>query len=292
MDEWAALARLTDRLPEAGDDAAIIDDTAITIDMLHETTDFPAGITPYTIGWRTAAVSLSDLAAMGATPQGVVAAYGTPRFEPAALDAFVDGAEAVCAAVGAAYVGGDLDHHEEFTTTSAAVGTVDTPVYRSGASPGDIVCVTGTLGRSAGALTLAKAGEHERANEMFRFQPRIETGQQLVGTATALIDSSDGLARSVHQLASASDCGIALESERLPFAAVLDETTASSEERLENGVFFGEDFELVCTMPAPAYEDLRDTLPVSLTQIGTVTEATVTLDGAQLPNRGYEHGAE
>lgn len=289
MDEWDALSRLTDRLPAAGDDAAVIDGTAITIDMLHETTDFPAGMTPYTIGWRTAAVSLSDLAAMGAAPQAVVAAYGAPSFEPATLDAFVDGAEAVCAAAGAAYAGGDLDHHEERTTVSAAVGTTDAPVYRSGANPGEAVCVTGTLGRSAGAMALAQAGDDDRANELFRFEPRIETGRQLAAVATALIDSSDGLARSVHQLATASDCGIALTGETLPFAEVLDETTAGPAERLESGVFFGEDFELVCTLPGDAYEAIRGELPVALTRIGTVTTAGVTLDGASLPNRGYEH---
>lgn len=289
MDEWEALTRLTERLPTAGDDAAVINETVITIDMLHDTTDFPTGMAPYTIGWRTAAVSLSDLAAMGAAPQAVVAAYGAPAFEAEPLNAFVDGAATVCEAVDATYAGGDLDHHDEMTTASAAVGTATEPVYRTGAGPGDVVCVTGTLGRSAAALTLFRAGETERANELFRFQPRITAGRQLADTATALIDSSDGLARSVHQLTAASGCGMTIERDRLPLADALVETTSDPDARLEHGLFFGEDFELVCTMPQAAYEAYAGTTP--LTRIGQVTEDEVTLDDTPLPNRGYDHGS-
>ena len=75
MDERAALRQLAATLPHAGDDAAVVDDTAITTDMLHETTDFPAGTTRYTAGWRAVAASLSDLAAVGAN---------RPSSEPAA----------------------------------------------------------------------------------------------------------------------------------------------------------------------------------------------------------------
>ncbi len=199
MDERAALADLADRRPDAGDDCAVVDGQVITTDMLHERTDFPAGTSRYTAGWRAVAASLSDVAAMGAEATAAVAAYGAPSFDADELAAFVDGAQDVCHAVGAEYVGGDLDSHDEFTVASTAIGSAAEPVRRSGASPGDAVCVTGTLGRSAAALKLFDRGDTDRANELFQFEPRVRAGVALRPHATAMMDSSDGLARSLHQ---------------------------------------------------------------------------------------------
>ena len=288
MDEQSALTRITEEVPEAGDDAAVVDGLVLTTDMLHESTDFPAGTTRHTAGWRAVAASLSDVAAMGGEAVATVAVYGAPAFEWGELAAFVAGATDVSANVGAEYVGGDLDGHEEFTVATTALGRAETPVRRSGATPGDAVCVTGTLGRSAAALDLFEAGEHERANELFRFEPRVAAGQQLATHATAMMDSSDGLARSLHQLAEASDCGFAIESP-LPVAAALEDTVADADERRELSLFFGEDFELVCTVPESHLPELRAATAVSLTPIGTVTEEEITLDGEPLPDRGYTH---
>jgi thiamine-monophosphate kinase len=287
MDERAALARLADLLPAAGDDAALVGDLVVTTDMLHETTDFPAGTTRYTAGWRSVGASLSDVAAMGADALAAVAAYGAPTFEAEEITAFVEGARDVCGAVDASYVGGDLDAHEEFTVATTAIGHADSPVGRDGASPGEAVCVTGTLGRSGAALRLFEAGETGRANDLFRFRPRVAAGRALAPHASAMMDSSDGLARSLHQLAAASDCGFAIETPLPVDDAVAD---VAPDERRELGVFFGEDFELVCTLPEEGLDSAREGVPCGLTRIGTVTEAGVTLDGDRLPDRGYTHG--
>jgi len=287
MDERAALARLADLLPGAGDDAAVVDGLVVTTDMLHETTDFPAGTTRYTAGWRAVGASLSDVAAMGAEALAAVAAYGAPALEWDEIAAFVDGAADVCEAVGASYVGGDLDRHGEFTAATAAVGRADAPVTRGGASPGEAVCVTGALGRSGAALGLFEAGETERANALFRFEPRVAAGRALAPHATAMMDSSDGLARSLHQLAEASGCGFAVETP-LPIDEAVDD--APDGDRRELGVFFGEDFELVCTLPENALEQAREAVPCALTRVGTVTGSGVTLDGDPLSDRGYTHG--
>ncbi|QSG09911.1 thiamine-phosphate kinase [Halapricum desulfuricans] len=286
MDERTMLGLLADRLPRAGDDAAVIDGLVVTIDMLHEATDFPDGTTRYAAGWRAVGASLSDVAAMGADPAAAVAVYGAPEFDDRVL-AFVDGARDVCEAVGTEYVGGDLDHHEEFTVATTAVGRTDDPVLRSGARPGDAICVTGTLGRSGAALELFERGETERANGLFRFEPRIEAGRALASHASAMMDSSDGLARSLHQLAEASDCGMAVETP-LPIDDAVD-SVAGPDERLELGAFFGEDFELVCTIPEKRYPAAKAASPTPLTRIGTVVEDGVTLDGEPMPDRGYTH---
>jgi len=293
MDERAALALLADDLPGAGDDAAVVGEQVLTTDMLHDRTDFPAGTTRYTAGWRAVGASLSDVAAMGAAATAAVAVYAAPSFEESAIREFVRGARDVCASVDAEYVGGDLDDHREFTVSTTALGRTDAPVYRSGATPGDAVCVTGTLGRSGAALGLFERGEIDRANDLFRFTPRVGPGLALASHATAMIDSSDGLARSVHQLAEASDCGIAIETP-LPIDDAVDEVAPDERTRRELGVFFGEDFELVATVPPDQLPDLQSGCDVPITRIGTVTDpgAGLTLDGDPLPDRGYVHGGD
>ena len=288
MDEQAALALLGDRLSAVGDDCAVVDGQVLTTDMLHEATDFPAGTTRYTAGWRAVGASLSDVAAMGAEATAAVAVYAAPAFEPDELGDFVDGASDVCLAVDAEYVGGDLDSHGEFTVATTALGVTADPVLRSGASPGDVVCVTGTLGRTGAALAHFDRGTHETANDLFRFTPRVTAGVALRPYATAMLDSSDGLARSVHQLATASDCGIALETP-LPIDPAVDAVASDDAHRRELGVFLGEDFELVCTVPEADLSAASAATPCQLTTVGRVTDSGVTLDGAALPDRGYSH---
>jgi len=290
MDERTALTLLADRLDPAGDDAAIVEDLVVTIDMLHESTDFPDGTTRYTAGWRAVGASLSDIAAMGADPVAAVAVYAAPAFESDQLLAFVDGARDVCAAVGGDYVGGDLDEHPEFSAATAAIGRTDAPVRRSGAEPGELVCVTGTLGRTAAALALFADGEIDRGNDLFRFEPRVEAGRALAPYASAMMDSSDGLARSLHQLAAASDVGFAVESP-FPIDDAVAEVADDDAQRREMGVFLGEDFELVCTIDPDDLTAVRRAVPVPVTPIGRVVDGdAVTLDGEALADRGFTHG--
>jgi thiamine-monophosphate kinase len=297
MDERAALSFLGDRLPHAGDDAAVVDGQVLTTDMLHETTDFPAGTTRYTAGWRSVGASLSDVAAMGAAATAAVAVYAAPEFAEADLGEFVAGASDVCEAVGAEYVGGDLDESREFTAATTALGRTDDPVRRSGATPGEVVCVTGTLGRTGAALRLFERGadraeidDVERANDLFRFEPRIAAGRAVALHATAMMDSSDGLARSLHQLAEASGCGFAVESDALPVDEAVCEVADDEEEIRERSVFFGEDFELVFTVAERNLAAVRDASPTPISVVGDATETGVEMDGEELADRGYTHG--
>lgn len=295
MDEQAALDLLANTLSHAGDDAAVVDDTAITTDMLHETTDFPAGTTRYTAGWRAVAASLSDLAAMGASPTAAVAAYADTAFDADSLSAFVSGARDVCESVDADYVGGDLDTHQEFTVATTAIGDVSDPVYRSGATVGDRVVVTGTFGRSAAALAFFEQrpspAHVDRANELFRFHPRVAAGRALAGSATAMMDSSDGLARSLHQLAAASDCGIELDRAAVPADDAVADAFDTAAEQWEATAFFGEDFELVATISADDLDAVRAETSTPLTVVGRVVDADrgVVIDGEPLADRGYTH---
>jgi thiamine-monophosphate kinase len=298
MDERTALRVLADALPAAGDDAAVVEDLVVTTDMLHETTDFPVGTTRYTAGWRAVGASLSDVAAMGVPAVAAVAAYAAPQFDEGELTDFLRGARDVAACVDAAYVGGDLDHHEEFTVATTAIGRRGDydPVLRSGARPGDVVCVTGALGRSAAGLRAFESGDADRGNDLFQFVPRVRAGECLAAHATSMMDSSDGLARSLHQLAEASDCGFAVDADRVPLADALTSTVEAAD-AWDLGVHFGEDFELVCTLPEAAVDDATAALAdceTSLSVVGRAVgaDAGVTVDDDPLPDRGYTHGSE
>lgn len=292
MNERAALRRIAASLPGAGDDAAVVDGLVLTTDMLHERTDFPAGTSRYTAGWRSVGASLSDVAAMGAEATAAVAVYAAPSFDPDELDAFVEGARSVCRTVGAEYVGGDLDDHDEFTVATTALGETDAPISRAGASPGEVVCVTGSLGRTAAAIRLFEREQVERANDLFRFSPRVMAGLAVAPYATAMMDSSDGLARSLHQLAEASDCGFSIDREAVPIADVVGEVAQSAEDELEMGVSYGEDFELVFTVAEGDVDAVQEASPVPITVVGEVTESGdgVEMDGEALPDEGYTHG--
>jgi thiamine-monophosphate kinase len=286
MDERDALALVAEAVSAAGDDAATVDGTVITTDMLHERTDFPDGTTRYTAGWRAVGASLSDVAATGAEAIAAVAVYAAPRFDAEELRAFLDGAAEVCAAVDARYVGGDLDRHDEFTVATTAIGETSAPVGRGGASAGDTVCVTGPLGGTAAAIDLFES-EPTRANELFRFTPRVATGQELAKYASAMTDSSDGLARALHNLSAASGCGFNIEGDAVPIHEALSTQT---QDRLQRAVTYGEDFELVVCVPPDEMAAARAAVP-SLTAIGEATEADVSLDGTPLQDVGYTHGS-
>jgi thiamine-monophosphate kinase len=277
MDERDALGQIAKTLPQAGDDAAVISldsvSLVITTDMLHETTDFPDGTTRYTAGWRAVGASLSDIAAMGGQATAAVAVYGAPAFDPDEIDSFIAGAIDVCDAANAQYVGGDLDTTSELTIATTALGTVTHPSYRHGARIGDCICVTGNLGRTAAGLKAFETGDIAHANELFRFTPRVNTGAALAKHTTAMMDSSDGLARSVHQLASASEVGMSLHWDAIPTHPDVKEYVDDVSTRRELTTTVGEDFELVLTLPSSELANARETTSVPLHVIGEVTES-------------------
>ncbi len=282
MDEWQLLERIARRVPRAGDDCAVYPwgDThlVVTLDMLHRNADFPWATSPYTIGWRSVAVSLSDVASMGARPLVVLLGLSAPALDMSFVDEVLEGAQACCAQAGGELSGGDLDRSQELFLASCALGTCTQPVLRKGARVGDLLCVSGPLGSTARAMELLDGGQHEEGNVLFRFLPRTELGQKLAGLATSMLDISDGLAHSVHLLANASQVGFRVDAQRIPW---IDGLRAPA-------LDYGEDFELLFTLPEKAFR------PGLGTVIGEAVPHNVTLvesDGEQpLHDRGYDHG--
>ena len=124
----------------------------VTTDMLHRTTDFVKGMTDWQAGWMSAAVTLSDIASMGAAPKYLLIAVGLDNWK--SLSGVMQGAQDCCRKYGAIIIGGDIDRHGELTVVTTGLGLVDKDhiVRRMGAQPGDLVCITGIPGQAQARL--------------------------------------------------------------------------------------------------------------------------------------------
>jgi thiamine-monophosphate kinase len=246
-----------------GDDAAVLGGgLVLASDMLVEGVHFRRdALDAFVIGQRAGGANLSDMAAMGAEPVCMVAAFGLP-------DGYdeIERLAAGIAAHGVPLVGGDLSRAGALVVSIAALGRAARPVTRSGGRPGDALAVTGRLGGQAVAGYTAPVA------------PRIAEGRALAAVASAMIDVSDGIASDVERLAEASGCGAVVELERLPRAP------GASVEQAATG---GEDFELLAAL-APGVEP-----PVAVTVVGRLTAEPgvrlVDAAGEPKPLRGWEH---
>jgi thiamine-monophosphate kinase len=250
----------------------------VTTDMLHRTTDFVAGMSDWQIGWMSAAVTLSDIASMGAAPKYLLIAVGLDAWQN--LAGIMHGAKDCCITFGAEIIGGDIDRHGELTVVTTGLGLVDKRqvVHRIGAHPGDLVCITGTPGQAQAYLD----GYPQFEKALFEPQPRVREGQHL-GRAgvSAMMDDSDGIALSLYDLVSVNECGFSLDSTKIPVPAGIPALQAQ-----ELALYGGGDYELIFTLPP----QLHPVKGVSYTVIGTtISEKVVLIDGIPVEKRGYQH---
>jgi thiamine-monophosphate kinase len=250
----------------------------VTTDMLHRTTDFVEGMNDWQIGWMSAAVTLSDVASMGAEPKYLLIAVGLDTWQN--LAGVMKGAKDCCTRFGAVIIGGDIDRHGELTIVTTGLGIVDKShiVRRTGAHPGDLICITGTPGQAQAYLD----GYTQYEMALFEPQPRVQEGQRL-GKAgvSAMMDDSDGIALSLYDLLSVNECGFSLDSTKLPIPAGIPVKGAR-----ELALYGGGDYELIFTLP-PQRHPVDG---VSYTVIGTtIKEKIVIIDDQPVEKRGYQH---
>ena len=250
----------------------------VTTDMLHRTTDFVEGMSDWQIGWMSAAVTLSDIASMGAEPKYLLIAVGLDKWQN--LAGVMQGTQDCCTRFGAAIIGGDIDRHGELTVVTTGLGLVNKShiVRRIGAQPGDLVCITGTPGQAQAYLD----GYVQYELALFEPQPRVEAGQHL-GRAgvSAMMDDSDGIALSLYDLLSVNECGFSLDSTKLPVPLGIP-----ADQARELALYGGGDYELIFTLP-PHRHPVDG---VSYTVIGTtIKEKIVIIDDRPVEKRGYQH---
>lgn len=243
-----------------GDDAALIApptgyELAFTTDTLVENIHFHANTDVYDIGYKSLAVNLSDLAAMGATPKWILLALTIPTNDVPWLEKFSAGIFDLAAKYSVKLIGGDLTRGP-LTITIQAIGIVPTglALRRSHAKPGDNIYVTGTLGDSA------------FSNYTLLPTPQVDTGIKLRGIASSAIDISDGLAADLQHILDASHVGAKVVVDHLPLSkelAHLDKQTA-----INFALNGGDDYQLCFTVPADKIHKLT---MENITQIGVIT---------------------
>lgn len=313
LDEFTLIRRhfagLTPATPAVrlgiGDDAALLQvragcELAITSDTLIAGRHFPHETLPADIGWKSLAVNLSDLAAMGAAPLAFTLALSLPQADDNWLRGFAQGLGDLARMAGVPLVGGDTTRGA-LSITITALGEVPagTALRRDGARVGDLVCVTGTLGDAAAALRQWQAGSAGVAALRARLDrptPRLAAGRALRGLAHAAIDLSDGLAGDLGHILAASGVGARLDPSALPCSEDLREVISDVASRVALQLNGGDDYELCCCLPPERFAAAQAALaPLPLTVIGEIEAEPglrlLAADGSiqEHPPQAYRH---
>lgn len=293
------LGRWGDLAAHIGDDAAILSGVSagslvVSTDTAVENVDFRRGwLDPREIGYRAVAAALSDLAAMAATPIGILLAMTLPDDWREDIDAIADGIGDALMECSTQIVGGDLSGGRDLSFTITVLGIADHPLLRSGATAGDRVYVTGELGGPAAALRAMSAGRAPKPEYRERFAhpvPRIREAQWLANHgATAATDISDGLAIDLANIAAASGVCISLSLDKIPKMKGIESKDAAGS---------GEEYELAVTSTRTLdAAKFRGEFGVSLTEVGAVEAGQPIVRlfdrGAPVPTpSGYLHFRE
>lgn len=290
--------------PPPGEELVVTLDTMV--DGVHYLPDDP----PELVARKLLRVNLSDLAAMGAEPSGYLLSTAlSPAIDDAWMERFAAGLAADQRAYGFSLLGGDTVRTPGPTTLSCtAFGYLPkgTALVRSGARPGDLLCLSGTLGDAALGLLVRRGGlldlePAERAflEDAYRLpRPRTALGPRLRGLASACLDVSDGLLGDLGHILDGSGCGAVVESHRLPLSPAAAAALADDLERLATVLTGGDDYELLFTVAAesePALQAAAAAAATPVTVIGRIVEGrsltVVDRDGhpLDLAATGWRH---
>ena len=308
-----------------GDDCAILKqrsgrESVLTADLLVEDIDFRLDYTPPNLlGHKALAVSLSDVASMGARPGWAMISVGMPGglWRTRFLDRFYDGFFELANRIGVSLIGGDISRTpDRIVIDSIVIGEAaqHTSLRRSGARPGDVIFVSGALGGAAAGLRLLEDGVRwskrktrsidGRARETLLMrqlapEPRCRLGTWLGrrGIVTAMIDISDGLSSDLSHICESSAVGAIIDQSKIPIESALSVLTTEMDEQLEMALNGGEDFELLFTVSADKASKIKKSYEgIPITEIGRITANSgemllQTADGSSRKLRigGFEH---
>ncbi len=295
-----------------GDDAALVDvsngmDLAVSTDTMVSGTHFFPDVDPETLGHKSLAVNLSDMAAMGAMPYWAMLALTLPTVNHDWLAAFAKGFFDLAEEFNVSLIGGDTTRGPlSLTVTIMGEVPAGAALRRGGAKPGNDIWVSGLIGDAAlavahrhGRIKLDEVDYKEAVLRLYEPTPRVQLGQALRGMATSAIDISDGLLADVGHVCRLSKVSAKVEMARIPVSPI-GARHIDSHEGLTAIVAGGDDYELCFTAPVnsrESIEDLTDVLGVQMTRIGTIAKgkgvSLVDADGkpVTIDGRGFDHFA-
>jgi thiamine-monophosphate kinase len=274
-------------------------------DMLVGSTDIPPGMTVQEAARKAVVATISDFAAKGVKPRALMVSLGLPAPpRKKTVQDIARGLSHVAREYQCKIIGGDTNQADDLVIDIAGVGLADpkTLIRRDGARPGDSIAVTGPFGRSSAGLKILIS---KRNRDLAKYPSLVQAARRpkarliqgialaRAGVVTSSIDSSDGLAWSLHQIAEASAVGISLHT--IPIAH--DVQSFAKEHRLsglELALYGGEEYELVVTVRSERFNELKKRVP-SLRKIGTVEKkrfgvtAQIGLKRIVVEARGWQH---
>jgi thiamine-monophosphate kinase len=311
--EFALIDRIARSYPEdpdvikgIGDDCAVLRTRGknyelVTTDMMVENDHFNVRwSSPAQIGMKLMESNVSDIVAMGGIPKyAFLSMCITNDTTVELMDGFSEGLYASARGHGVALLGGDTTHGAELVFNLALIGEVEPELLRlrSGARPGDLICVTGSLGGSAAGLKLLLSGASGYLKDHLEPKSRkASEGRAIARYATSMIDVSDGLGSEVAHICAESKTGARVDYEAIP----LSPETRESADRLsldphDFALYGGEDFQLVFTIPPASVSPLGETFS-DFTVTGEILPESegvyILKSGERVPVRkGYDHFA-
>jgi len=276
-----------------GDDASLVrvprgETLLASVDVNVEGVHFRRDwLSPEEIGYRAVTAALSDLAAMGARPLGMLLSLMVPESWMPELGGLADGIGDAAKLFQSPILGGNMSSALELSITTTVLGSAFAPLVRGGARPGDIVYVTGRLGGAGTALARLQRNEApgDTRARLVRPVARLREAQWLAGAGvTSAIDISDGLVADLRHVAAASGVHIEIDAAAIP---ILE--SASLADALQGG----EEYELAVTSPVTLDTEMfAERFGIPLTEIGRVASGPATVDvrGARVADaKGYDH---
>jgi thiamine-monophosphate kinase len=290
-----------------GDDCAVLEYTAdrymlVTVDMMVENDHFTLGWhSPSQVGSKLMESNVSDILAMGGVPRWAFVSLSLkPDLDVEFVEELYRGMFRSAERHGVALIGGDTTHGRDMTLSLTLIGDVEKSQVRlrSHALPGDLLCVTGTLGKSEAGLRLLKRGRRD-GYVQGHLEPRCRTVEEagaIARHAHAMIDVSDGLGSETRHICEESRTGARIDWDKIPISLETGEAALSIGcDPCEYALYGGEDFELVFTVAPKKLADLQESFS-DFTVVGEILPAEkglfLTRDGARLEVKGgFDHFA-
>jgi thiamine-monophosphate kinase len=294
--ELEIIERIKSMYPKIGDDTAMFNVSHIpivSVDSFVMKYHFGDYFTPYDMGYKALAASISDIAACGGTPKYALISLGLQEGDIKFIEEFYTGIKTIATAYKIEIIGGDTIRSSNFFVSITVIGETERLIKRDGAKEGDVICVTGELGGSfAGLLALNEGIRSALTKTHLNPIPRVKEGKELANYVTAMIDISDGFTTDLFHILEESKVSAKIRCNDLPInketKKIANKFSIPLQEIVLNG---GEEYELLFTIPKNKINKAKK--KVDFTEVGEIIKTKkikiVDEKGKVIPMGGFNH---